>query len=170
MMKMRQLLIIIVLVSFTEGYSQTPCRCCTPQHEQFDFWVGDWIVYDTAGNKVGENTIVKLEGNCVLSEHWRGARGGTGRSYNYFDSSDHTWNQLWLDNSGTILKLKGSPGENTMSLKSELTIGSNNVKYYNRITWTRNKEGTVTQLWEILDPSDAVLSVAFKGVYKRKLN
>ena len=32
--------------------AQDGCPCCTENHKQFDFWVGEWIVYDTAGNKV----------------------------------------------------------------------------------------------------------------------
>ena len=119
-MKYGSLLIMIMLFSHWKVQSQAICPCCTTQHQLFDFWVGDWMVYDTTGNKVGENTIVKQEDNCLLSEHWRGAGGSTGRSYNYYDPSDSTWNQLWLDNSGTILKLKGSAGTNTMSRKSEL--------------------------------------------------
>lgn len=158
------------LVLFVPGMlaSQTACACCTPQHRQFDFWLGEWMVLDSAGNELGQNSIIKLEDQCILSEHWRGKGGGTGRSYNYFDPSDSTWNQLWLDKQGTILKLKGKAGSNSMILRSDWAQGQGGAKYYNRISWKKNEDETVLQLWEIMGPSDVVLSVAFKGIYKRK--
>ena len=89
------------------------CACCTPEHSQFDFWIGEWDVYSDKGEKLGENFIEKLEDNCIVSENWKSVKAGTGKSYNYFDPSDNTWNQLWISNTGTILKLKGvgSAGE-----------------------------------------------------------
>lgn len=149
--------------------AQSPCACCTPPHRQFDFWLGEWMVFDTAGKKLGENSIVKLEDQCILSEHWRGNGGGTGRSFNYYDPSDSTWNQLWLDKQGTILKLKGKAATDAMILISDWVEGQGGGKYYNRITWKKNEDGSVLQLWEIMSPLDVVLSVAFKGIYRRKM-
>ena len=163
-----QLFVIVLLFSFFNAGAQSDCACCTDDHKQFDFWVGEWNVYDTAGNKVGENAIVKLEKGCIINEHWKSARGGSGRSYNYFDPSDSTWNQLWIDSQGNNLKLKGHAKTNEMILSSELVPGQKIDFYRNRITWTQHEDESVTQLWEILDKNDKVLSVAFKGIYKRK--
>lgn len=127
------------------------------------------MVFDTVEKKLGENSIVKLEDQCILSEHWRSTAGGTGRSFNYYDPSDSTWNQLWLDKQGTILKLKGKAESNSMILKSGWVQGQGGAKYYNRITWKKNEDESVLQLWEIMGPSDVVLSVAFKGIYRRKM-
>lgn len=127
------------------------------------------MVFDTVEKKLGENSIVKLEDQCILSEHWRSTAGGTGRSFNYYDPSDSTWNQLWLDKQGTILKLKGKAESNSMILKSDWVQGQGGAKYYNRITWKKNEDESVLQLWEIMGPSDVVLSVAFKGIYRRKM-
>ncbi|MDA0196282.1 MAG: hypothetical protein O2887_08975 [Bacteroidetes bacterium] len=160
---------ITILLSVSQlSLAQTNCACCTDYHKQFDFWVGDWIVNDTTGIKVGENLIVKLEDDCIINEHWEGAGGSTGRSYNYFNLSDSTWNQVWIDNSGSNLVLKGKAKENQMILKSELIKGTRVDWYRNKITWTKNNDGTVTQFWEILDKNDNLLSVAFKGIYIRK--
>jgi hypothetical protein len=70
--------IIIVLAFFaltSTMKAQTNCACCNETHKQFDFWVGEWIVLDLLGNKVGENQISKIEENCIVSEHWKGAKG-----------------------------------------------------------------------------------------------
>lgn len=47
MSKLLFLLVFVASISFAQD--STSCACCDVQHDQFDFWVGDWIVYDTAG-------------------------------------------------------------------------------------------------------------------------
>jgi len=168
---MKKLILILVLTligNWASGQNAETCPCCTSYHQQFDFWVGDWKVYNKAGQLVGENTITKLENGCILNEHWRGATGSTGRSYNYFNLTDSTWNQLWIDNSGSHLELKGEAKPNQMILQSKLTKGQKVSEYYNRISWTKNEDNSVTQLWEILDKDFNVLSVAFEGIYRKK--
>jgi len=167
---MKQILLLTfgLIMLANSSFSQDNCPCCTEYHKQFDFWVGDWLVYDTSGKQIGENTIIKLEDNCIISEHWRGVGGSTGRSYNYFDQADSTWNQVWIDNQGTNLVLKGNAEPDKMTLKSKLIKGQKVDFYYNRITWTKKDNGSVTQVWEILDKKNKLLSETFRGIYKRK--
>lgn len=165
---MKALLIIsLVFLSFSQLFAQN-CNCCTPHQQAFDFWVGDWVVYDTTGIEIGKNSIVKLESGCILNEHWRGSKGSTGRSYNYFDQNDSTWNQLWIDNKGNNLQLKGrSTQPNTMTLKSNLKSGSKGL-YYDKITWTKISKNEVVQLWETFREDDTKIAQLFKGVYRRE--
>jgi len=73
--------------------SSSPCACCTANHQAFDFWVGDWTVYDSSGNIIGTNEVVKFQDGCVLQENWEAVgSSNTGTSYNFFDASDSTWN------------------------------------------------------------------------------
>ena len=44
----------------SKSFAQDNCPCCTDNHSTFDFWVGDWVVYNTLNNVIGENKIVKL--------------------------------------------------------------------------------------------------------------
>jgi hypothetical protein len=158
----------LILALFSVTFSmqaQQPCACCTPEHRQFDFWLGKWDAFNPAGKKVGENTITQVQGNCVLLENW--VSTGTGTSYNYYDPTDSTWNQLYLDNQGTILKLKGKFEVNKMILWSDEVKGQNG-NYRNRITWQQLPDGHVSQKWDIVALNGTVLSVAFDGVYKKK--
>ncbi|XOV91701.1 MAG: hypothetical protein ACFHWX_15995 [Bacteroidota bacterium] len=159
---------LALLVSSQYVLAQDPCACCSETHKQFDFWIGEWNVYDTLGNQVGENTIEKLVADCVLSENWRGASGGVGRSYNYFNPTDSTWNQVWIDGSGSNLVLKGTLVEGSMVLQSELLPGKRVDWYRNRISWIPNVDGSVVQLWEILNKEGKVINQLFKGIYKKK--
>lgn len=144
------------------------CACCTSAHDAFDFWIGEWVVRDSTGQEVGTNSLVKLEKNCLLREQWKSALGGTGTSYNYYDPADSTWNQLWLDDSGTILKLKGQLEEGKMCLYSDWQKGQQVARYRNRITWEPLPDGSVMQTWDILGEGDTVLFLAFKGQYFHK--
>ena len=56
-MKILITLLLFPLASIVSG--QTNCACCDELHKQFDFWVGNWVVKDTLGNKVGESKISK---------------------------------------------------------------------------------------------------------------
>lgn len=146
---------------------QQDCNCCTANHAEFDFWIGNWDVFNKKGEKIGENNVEVLEDHCIIAENWKGTKGGSGKSFNYYDPKNDSWNQLWISNTGNILKLKGHAEENKMILKSDLQKGKNGV-FYNQITWTKNPDGSVTQLWEILDPEGATVQKAFEGIYRKK--
>lgn len=164
-------LFIALIISATTAQAQTKqkkCNCCTENHTKFDFWVGDWVVKDTLGNKVGENKIYKIQDKCAIKENWTSASGSTGTSFNYYDRKDNTWNQLWVDNQGSQLVLKGQPAKDKMVLKSTLQKGQQVPFFYHQITWTLRKDGTVLQHWEIYDKDHKKLRSLFKGIYHKK--
>lgn len=163
-------LIMATISLFAQDSTKNSCVCCSEKHTQFDFWIGEWTVYDTLDNMIGTNKIVKQYENCVIQENWISAGKNRGTSYNYFDPSDSTWNQLWLDNQGTILKLKGNFINGEMVLKSDAQKGKKVAVFFNRITWRKLKNGNVIQIWDILDEKENVLANLFKGIYKPKLN
>lgn len=167
---MKKLALTIVIVIFSQNLiaqkEQLQCPCCSQSHSSFDFWVGEWTVYDINGIEVGKNTIEKQYDNCVLQEKWVSAGKNKGTSYNYYDTKDNTWNQIWIDNSGFSLVLKGNYDQGKMILKSDLIEGKKG-KYYNQITWVKNDDGTVTQIWEIFNTNNEKLQEAFKGIYKK---
>ena len=140
------------------------CNCCTPEYDQFDFWLGSWMVFDTLGNAVGSNYIEKVEGNCALQEHWHSS-GSTGTSLNFFDKKDGKWHQTWIDSKGITLYLSGIKVGESMVLRSDLITGRNG-DFYHRITWTPQGEDVV-QRWEIVDVNNKPMRVLFEGIYKR---
>lgn len=165
---MKALSTIIIYLAYSSALlAQSQGPCSDESHSQFDFWVGEWIVLDSMGTRVGENQISRIEGGCILLEHWTGAKGGTGTSLNYFDKADSTWNQVWVDHNGDVLKLKGRLVSGNMILRSALEKG-NEDGYYNQITWSPECDGTVSQLWEIYDGEDRLINTAFLGIYHRK--
>ncbi len=166
---MRKFVIVIsILVSGQYLMAQQQdCPCCTEDHTNFDFWVGTWDVTNADGTAAGKNTIEKVQGGCILKENWISAQGGfTGSSINFYNRQTKGWEQLWIDNSGSHLKLKGNRVENQMILASEEFTHTDGKVYVNRITWTLNDDGTVRQLWELLNEG-VVANTLFDGLYKK---
>ena len=86
---MRRALSIAVLLPLliSPVVAQQPARtaCTGVDHRQFDFWVGDWEVTDSAGTTVyGTNHVNREEGGCLVHENWTGSRGGTGTEPQFF--------------------------------------------------------------------------------------
>lgn len=172
MRKFRILLLLICILNFTLTIAQSSksdCACCSETHSQFDFWIGEWEVFDTNGKIVGTNTITKQYDNCLLQEKWISAGPNRGTSYNYYDKTDGSWHQLWIDNTGYVLKLKGKLIDHKMVLKSDI-IQNDTQNFYNQISWFENKDNTITQLWETYDENHKKINELFRGIYKKKLN
>jgi len=88
-----------------QGGSAVPePNCDNPAHHQFDFWIGAWDVSNPDGH-AGTNTVTLEENACLIHEHWKGAEGSSGQSFNYFDGADGKWHQVWVDANGLVLVL-----------------------------------------------------------------
>lgn len=162
------LIFFSLLLSGLMGLAQDDsCACCTENHTAFDFWIGTWEVTNPDGSLAGKNTITKAEDGCVLKESWTSANAGyTGTSINFYNKIKGQWEQLWIDNTGAHLKLKGNRQDNRMILSSGEFKNKDGIMIRNRITWTINDDGTVRQLWEVLR-GDTVLNIAFDGLYRK---
>jgi len=161
---MKKLVLILILaIILHASNAQQSCPCCSAPYQQFDFWLGEWEVFDTSYNWVGRNSLVKREYDCVIQESW--SSQGSGTSLNYFDRNDSLWHQLWVASTGTNLKIYGGIKDGEMVMKSDLIPGRRIPFYRNRITWTPNSDGTVTQRWDIIDSADNVLQTSFLGIY-----
>jgi hypothetical protein len=140
-----------------------PPRCDTPEYRQFDFWVGQWDV-TSGGQPAGRNLITLEEDGCVVHEHWTGALGGTGQSFNFYDRADGRWHQVWVSNSGNILSLSGGLADGALVLEGERSEGGRTVRH--RLSFRANADGTVRQLWEASADGGTTWSTSFDGLYR----
>lgn len=144
------------------------CNCCTEKHQEFDFWEGSWETFTPDGKLAGTNEIDKIQDKCILRENWTSAKSGyTGTSYNFYNVQTNQWEQIWIDNQGQSLHLKGNRKGNQMILNSEAMKDQKGNTVYNRVTWTKNEDGTVRQLWES-SSNQKDWTVAFDGLYKKR--
>lgn len=168
---MRSFMTILFVITMTcsiNAQKDTKCNCCTENYTEFDFWVGSWIVTYPDGTAAGKNIIDKVQDNCILRENWTSARPGyTGTSHNFFNSKTQQWEQIWVDNQGQSLYLKGNRKGNQMILRTDDETNKEGQIFYHRVTWTKNEDGTVRQLWETITNNKDV-SIAFDGLYRKE--
>jgi hypothetical protein len=124
-------------------------------------------VTSASGTPVGSNEITLEEDGCLIHEHWKGAKGGTGQSFNFYDRADGKWHQVWVDNAGNWLNLAGTYGEGRMVLAGQ-NSGPDGRVQLQRLTFFRNADGTVRQLWESSEDAGKSWKVTFDGMYRRK--
>lgn len=161
----------VIVLTFVGGWGATrseqqAATCNTPEHRQFDFWIGQWDVFLPNGQQAGANVIEKKLGDCVLHERWTGTSGSVGESFNVYRRDTKQWHQSWVDNSGLLLMIEGAFANGAMVLQGT-TVGPAGETVSNRITWTPFTSDSVQQLWETSTDNGATWTVAFDGRYVR---
>lgn len=66
-----------------------------------DFWVGTWRV-TVDGTYDGTDVVTKILDGCSVTEDWRGADGGRGKSLFYYDPFEKVWSQVWVTDEAAI--------------------------------------------------------------------
>ena len=76
------------------------------------------------------------------------------------------WHQTWVDDGGLLLTLEGKLVGTSMVLEG-VGPAQDGKLVKQRITWTPNKDGSVRQLWESVDPKGEWTTV-FDGSYTKR--
>jgi len=109
---------IIIFFFFTMGSSVaslplpsgssklTPCS--SAEYKEFDFWVGDWDVFESDGiTRAAHVRVDRILDGCVLWEHYEDPTGLRGESLSTYDAGRKRWHQIWVNNRGQLLILEG---------------------------------------------------------------
>jgi ketosteroid isomerase-like protein len=93
---------------------------CDSRHShEFDFWAGDWDVFDmeeSPSKSVAHVRVDRILGGCVLREEYEDATGLEGQSFSIYDESQGRWHQSWVTNRGQLLTLEGTVQGDGMTL------------------------------------------------------
>jgi hypothetical protein len=93
--------------------------CSAPEYRQFDFWIGDWDVYDVGDSKPSMRIQVeKILDGCALRETYRDVNGMLGESLNLYDAARKVWQQTWATNRGQVLLLEGNLENGRMAFRA----------------------------------------------------
>ena len=149
--------------------AQTPnaVPCSASEYRRFDFWLGEWDVFNPAGTKVGDSRIEKIIGDCVLLESYSGKKGYEGKSFNVYNASTRQWQQFWVDNAGAVLELSGTLRGNALAYSGSTRDSAGAVTRH-RLTFFPVVRDSVRQLWEQSTDDGTNWTVAFDGRYVRK--
>ncbi len=149
----------------------TACTTDAAPYRDFDFWLGHWDVFDVAsGTLLGENRIERLANGCLITEHWRGVRGSSGFSMNFYDPNQRAWRQVW-QSADVLIDYSGSrEAQGAMQLEGTITYHGDGRSAPFRGRWTPQPDGRVLQeFWEFNAEQEA-WTVWFRGEYRRREN
>lgn len=173
-MRLATSLVLVILLTvfaalklFAQAATPPPVCETDPRYSEFDFWLGEWEVF-VDGNKVGENTIAKEEGGCLVLEKWTDVNGGTGQSYNYFNPDSGKWRQVWVSSYMAIDYEGGLTEDGSMELHGEITVFNTGKSQKMLGRWTLLEDGTVRQHFAQFDEDKGEMVPAFTGIYHRK--
>jgi tetratricopeptide (TPR) repeat protein len=123
-----------------------PCMYL-PEARQFDFWVGEWDVFNPQGQKVGTSAVQQISAGCGVLENWRDAFGNEGKSINFYDSNTQKWYQYWIGASGGPLRLSGTYQDGALKYEGEPST-VNGATSLSRMTFFNLDTNTVRQFAE----------------------
>jgi hypothetical protein len=148
--------------------------CDTAPYHQFDFWLGDWRVYDgTNGQLVAKDHIETQFQGCVVQQTltfvtdmyrkpgvaYRLAGASTSR----FDGQQ--WLQLWVDNQWGAIIMKGAPTKDgDMVLDTAIPSRGRDV----RLIWKREPGGVVRILQYVADTGSGKWEQYGDLIYRRE--
>jgi len=96
--------------------------CSDAGFRQFDYWLGAWMVTDTAGRPVGTSHVIRVSDGCAILEQWKDASGNAGTSLNFYDRGAESWEQTWMGAQGGVLRLRGGLENGVMTLQGRVVL------------------------------------------------
>ncbi len=144
----------------------TPCLH-DPTSRQFDFWAGEWEVFDGQGTRQGSSRVEPSLDGCLLIENWQAALGGSGKSFNTYNAGTHKWQQFWVSNNGTVTAYEGEFKDSAMRFSGTQNPRAGKAVPV-RLTFTPLPDGRVRQMGEISSDGGASWSVGYDLYYVRK--
>lgn len=148
----------------------TPGQPCSAEpYRRFDFWLGEWDVFNPDGDQVGTNSVTSELDGCVVAEHWVSASGTAGRSINTFDAETGQWHQTWASANfqGHLRMAGGLQPDGRMVLAGRRDFVRQGVTLFDEYTWTPLGPDRVRQVGTLTVPA-AGFEGSFVGIYKRR--
>jgi tetratricopeptide (TPR) repeat protein len=147
--------------------NQMPCSA-QPESHLFDFWIGDWKVYNPQGQQAGTSKIEQILGECVIQENWTDYFGGKGKSINTYNASAKEWQQTWVNDKGGLTEfINGEYKDGAMRFASSRPQITNGKTVYRRLTFFNTNANEVRQLGEISNDLQKTWKVEYDFKYVR---
>ena len=128
-------------------FGPSPCLSA-PGFNQLDFWIGNWIVYNTSNTAIGMDTVHSVLDDCVIEEKWVRNNGSRGKSYNTYNPATRLWQKAWVDNRGNSYYFIGEYKNNQLVFQGK---GRHKEKaaifeltYFNRLA-----DNSVRKVWQV---------------------
>ncbi|MGZ8541242.1 MAG: tetratricopeptide repeat protein [Chitinophagaceae bacterium] len=144
-----------------------PCAA-DPKQREFDFWIGEWDVFQNGTSQVvGHSVVQKVSGECALLENWESARAtNNGKSLNYYDVQSNSWEQDWVGSMGGAQRyLNGIYRDSAMRFTYESI--NNGKKVTGNLIFYNMGPGKVRQFQDVSEDGKT-FTTSFDFIYIRK--
>ncbi|MES2847569.1 MAG: hypothetical protein V4685_00825 [Bacteroidota bacterium] len=171
-MKKFYFLLILLCINIAVTAQQRPCAAKV--YRQFDFWIGEWEVFDTSGKKAGDSKISVLLDSCIILEEWASAtvvKGirYAGKSYNTYNAAKKSWQQYWVDNAAGVTEyFNGHYKDKKMILETDNEKQANDTFKIQRMTFHDLGRDKVRQHGENSVDGGKTWTTDFDLEYRRK--
>ena len=164
-MSIHKYLLLILLCGFF-SFANSQQSSSIDSYQDFDFWIGEWNVYKFGTDTlVGQSKITSILNGKAIQENYQSSQGPfEGTSLNMYNKANGHWEQYWVDNSGLRLNILGGLKEGTMVMESDPGMAP-----FNRISWSKEANGEVRQIWEQKKTKGDSWLVVFDGIYRPKI-
>jgi len=143
-----------------------PCMY-SAEARQFDFWIGEWEVFNLQGQRAGTSVIQQISAGCGILENWQDAFGNEGKSINFYDVGARKWHQYWIGASGGPLRFSGVYQDGAMRYEGEPAT-ANGTTTLSRLTFFNLDANTVRQFAERSTDNGKTWTVDYDLKYVRK--
>jgi hypothetical protein len=141
--------------------------CVTDEYRQFDFWVGQWDVYDPRTNElVAHSLIEKLYDGCAVRENWLPLKGKGGGSLNSYRADRRQWIQIWTDWQNAFNEYRGGLENGSMVMTGTSTSAAGKESPA-RMTFEPQKDGSVIQTGYSSTDSGKTWQLNYQFVYRK---
>lgn len=149
----------------------TSLPCGSAQHKAFDFFAGEWQVYDQhSGQLIAMDRIERQLESCSLQQTWTQMDDGfrpqgvpyrmRGSSLSGYDGKE--WVMVWIDNMGSVVTLRGGIVDGVMVMVSDTpSLGT-----YYKWEWIPQADGSVRNVGYFADKKGDPWKEEFDILYK----
>jgi hypothetical protein len=146
-----------------------PCMA-DAHHREFDFWVGEWNVFQTASmvQTGAHSSIQMISGGCAILENWE-SPGSNGKSINFVDPVTNKWKQSWAGNyaNGTQEFVNGEYKDGAMRFEFT-TTGPQGQKITGHLIFYNQGPNQVRQFNEYSADEGKTWTTSYDFTYVRK--
>lgn len=122
--------------------------CMSAKFHGFDFFLGEWEVYDVGASKLkAHNSVTRMLDGCAIREVYSRIDGYVGESFSTYDSSRARWHQSWVTNRGELLLLDGGLKDGNMVLTA-IEHAATGIAPLTRGVWRPARNGVVRETAE----------------------
>jgi ketosteroid isomerase-like protein len=151
---LRRLLAALLLSGFGAGAAAAAAaaqpppsrKCAGDEHRRFDFWAGDWDVYEVGGSDepVARARVDVILDGCALREVYEQTDGLVGESFTTYDAPRKLWHQTWVTNGGALLQIDGRFRGDSLTLQGP-RLSATGRKEIVRGVW-KTQDGAVREI------------------------